>query len=70
MVTRAAPAAAALPGVADVAPAHHQPQARPGWVRDPVVTCDGDRSRFESFPACVHVPAARIVARAAVEVSR
>lgn len=52
VVTRTAPAAALL-GVADVAPArYHQPQARPGWMRDPVVTCDGDRLRFESFSAC------------------
>ncbi|GAT69217.1 zinc finger SWIM domain protein [Planomonospora sphaerica] len=53
VVTQAAPAAAALLGVADVALArYHQPQARPGWVRDPVVTCNGDRLRFESFSAC------------------
>ncbi|MFC7110966.1 hypothetical protein ACFQQB_67560 [Nonomuraea rubra] len=53
MVTQAAPAAASLLGVADVALArYHQPQSRPGWVRDPVVTCNGDRLRFESFSAC------------------
>ncbi|MEQ4724412.1 SWIM zinc finger family protein [Nonomuraea sp. B19D2] len=53
VVTQAAPAAAGLLGVADVALArYHQPQARPGWVRDPVVTCNGDRLRFESFSAC------------------
>ncbi|WP_062440776.1 SWIM zinc finger family protein [Herbidospora daliensis] len=53
LVTQAAPAAAALLGVADVAMArYHQPQARPAWVRDPVVTCNGDRLRFESFSAC------------------
>ncbi|MEV4804433.1 SWIM zinc finger family protein [Nonomuraea sp. NPDC049421] len=53
VVTQAAPAAAALLGVADVALArYHQPQSRPGWVRDPVVTCNGDRLRFESFSAC------------------
>ncbi|MCP2344712.1 SWIM zinc finger family protein [Nonomuraea roseoviolacea] len=51
LVTQAAPAAAALLGVADVALArYHQP--RPGWTRDPVVTCGGDRLRFESFSAC------------------
>lgn len=51
VVTRAAPAAAALLGVADVAlTRYHQP--RPGWTRDPVVTCGGDRLRFESFSAC------------------
>ncbi|WP_204041911.1 SWIM zinc finger family protein [Acrocarpospora phusangensis] len=50
-VTQAAPAAAALLGVADVAlTRYHQP--RPGWTRDPVVTCGGDRLRFESFSAC------------------
>lgn len=51
VVTQAAPAAAALLGVADVAlTRYHQP--RPGWTRDPVVTCGGDRLRFESFSAC------------------
>ncbi|MBG0832680.1 SWIM zinc finger family protein [Planomonospora sp. ID67723] len=51
LVTQAAPAAAALLGVADVAlTRYHQP--RPGWTRDPVVTCGGDRLRFESFSAC------------------
>ncbi|WP_431903145.1 SWIM zinc finger family protein [Nonomuraea sp. bgisy101] len=51
LLTQAAPAAAALLAVADVAMArYHQP--RPGWTRDPVVTCDGDRLRFESFSAC------------------
>ncbi|GAB1823858.1 SWIM zinc finger family protein [Herbidospora sp. RD11066] len=53
LVTQAAPAAAALLGVADVALArYHQAQSRPSWVRDPVVTCNGDRLRFESFSAC------------------
>ncbi|MFC4534622.1 SWIM zinc finger family protein [Sphaerisporangium dianthi] len=52
-VTQAAPVAAALLGVADVVLARdHQSQARPGWVRDLVVTCNGDRLRFESFSAC------------------
>ncbi|MFF0768127.1 SWIM zinc finger family protein [Nonomuraea wenchangensis] len=51
LLTHAAPAAAGLLAVADVALArYHQP--RPGWTRDPVVTCDGDRLRFESFSAC------------------
>ncbi|RCG23371.1 SWIM zinc finger family protein [Sphaerisporangium album] len=51
LVTQAAPAAAALLGVADVAlTRYHKP--RPGWTRDPVVTCGGDRLRFESFSAC------------------
>ncbi len=51
LLTHAAPAAAGLLAVADVAlTRYHQP--RPGWTRDPVVTCDGDRLRFESFSAC------------------
>ncbi|GAA4061728.1 SWIM zinc finger family protein [Nonomuraea soli] len=51
VITQPAPAAAALLGVADVAMTrYHQP--RPGWTRDPVVTCGGDRLRFESFSAC------------------
>lgn len=51
LLTRPAPAAAALLAVADVAlTRYHQP--RPGWTRDPVVTCDGGRLRFESFSAC------------------
>ncbi|RJL31805.1 SWIM zinc finger family protein [Bailinhaonella thermotolerans] len=52
VVTRPAAAAAGLLAVADVALArYHQPRAS-GWSRDPVVTCDGDRLRFESFSAC------------------
>lgn len=51
LLTQAAPAAAGLLAVADVAlTRYHQP--RPGWTRDPVVTCDGERLRFESFSAC------------------
>ncbi|MCC5579766.1 SWIM zinc finger family protein [Microtetraspora sp. AC03309] len=51
LITQAAPAAGGLLAVADVAlTRYHQP--RPGWTRDPVVTCDGDRLRFESFSAC------------------
>ncbi|MGP3960385.1 SWIM zinc finger family protein [Nonomuraea sp. 3N208] len=51
LLSQAAPAAAGLLAVADVAlTRYHQP--RPGWTRDPVVTCDGDRLRFESFSAC------------------
>ncbi|MDF5755746.1 SWIM zinc finger family protein [Spongiactinospora sp. TRM90649] len=54
LVTQAAPAAAALLGLADVAMArYHRPRAGGGvWSRDPVVTCDGDRLRMESFSAC------------------
>ncbi|MEV5414241.1 hypothetical protein AB0K60_36070 [Thermopolyspora sp. NPDC052614] len=52
VVTSPAAAAAGLLGVADVALArYHQPRAG-GWSRDPVVTCGGDRLRFESFSAC------------------
>lgn len=51
VLTQAAPAAAGLLAVADVAMArYHRP--RPGFTRDPVVTCGGDRLRFESFSAC------------------
>ncbi len=51
LLAQAAPAAAGLLAVADVAlTRYHQP--RPGWTRDPVVTCDGGRLRFESFSAC------------------
>ncbi|MBF8194096.1 SWIM zinc finger family protein [Nonomuraea sp. K274] len=51
LLSQAAPAAAGLLAVADVARTrYHQP--RPGWTRDPVVTCDGGRLRFESFSAC------------------
>src|SRR4051794_34068503 len=54
LITQAAPAAAALLAVADVALArYHQPRAGgSAWSRDPVVTCDGDRLRLESFSAC------------------
>ncbi|MFI6481848.1 SWIM zinc finger family protein [Nonomuraea sp. NPDC050663] len=51
LITEAAPAAAGLLALADVAMArYHQP--RPGFTRDPVVTCDGHRLRLESFSAC------------------
>jgi len=51
VLTQAAPAATGLLAVADVALArYHRPQ--PGFTRDPVVTCGGDRLRFESFSAC------------------
>ncbi|WP_344937054.1 SWIM zinc finger family protein [Sphaerisporangium flaviroseum] len=54
VVTQAAPAAAALLAVADVALArYHQPRAAgSGRTRDPVITCDGERLRLESFSAC------------------
>ncbi|WP_250573525.1 hypothetical protein [Nonomuraea sediminis] len=51
LITEAEPAAAGLLALADVAMTrYHQP--RPGWTRDPVVTCDGSRLRLESFSAC------------------
>ncbi|MEV4256178.1 SWIM zinc finger family protein, partial [Spirillospora sp. NPDC049652] len=51
LLTRAAPAAAGLLGLADVARTrYHRP--RPTGMRDPVVTCNGDRLRMESFSAC------------------
>jgi hypothetical protein len=54
LLTRPAPAAAALLAVADVAQTrYHQP--RPTSFRDPVVTCNGDRLRLESFSACCGV---------------
>ncbi|KAB2345257.1 SWIM zinc finger family protein [Actinomadura rudentiformis] len=54
LLTQAAPAAAALIGLADVAQARYfQPQLTA--MRDPVVTCNGDRLRMESFSACCGV---------------
>jgi SWIM zinc finger. len=54
VLTRPEIAAAGLLAVADVALArYHQPRgARAPWTRDPVVTCGGDRLRFESFSSC------------------
>lgn len=50
LLTHAAPAAAGLLAVADVAMSHyHQP--RPGWTRDPVVTCDGGHTTLLGFAA-------------------
>jgi SWIM zinc finger len=51
LLTQAAPAAAALLAVADVAQTRYY-QPRPTAMRDPVVTCNGDRLRMESFSAC------------------
>jgi hypothetical protein len=54
LLTQAAPAATALLSVADVAQArYYRPQ--PTAMRDPVVTCTGDRLRLESFSACCGV---------------
>jgi len=50
----AEPAAAGLLAVANVAQARYfQPQV--AALRDPVVTCNGDRLRFESFSGCCGV---------------
>ncbi|WP_067802969.1 SWIM zinc finger family protein [Actinomadura formosensis] len=51
VLTQAAPAAAALLALADVAQTRYF-QPRPTAFRDPVVTCGGDRIRMESFSAC------------------
>ncbi|MEW9527674.1 SWIM zinc finger family protein [Microbispora sp. NPDC049125] len=51
LLTEAAPAAAGLLAVADVARARYDRPA-PSFSRDPVVTCNGDRLRFESLSAC------------------
>ena len=51
MLGEAEPAAAALIGLANVAAAHYYRRV-PTYLRDPVVTCDGQRLRFESFSAC------------------
>lgn len=54
VVTQAAPAAAGLLALADVAlTRYHQSRSGGGgWWRDPVITCDGERLRLESFSAC------------------
>lgn len=54
MLGEAEPAAAALLGLANVAAAHYYRRV-PTSLRDPVVTCDGARLRFESFSACCGV---------------
>jgi hypothetical protein len=51
LLGEAEPAAAALIGLANVAAAHYYRRV-PTALRDPVVTCDGQRLRFESFSAC------------------
>ncbi|MCP9965660.1 SWIM zinc finger family protein [Actinomadura madurae] len=51
VLTQAAPAAAALLALADVAQTRYF-KPRPTSFRDPVVTCNGDRIRMESFSAC------------------
>ncbi len=66
LLTQAAPAAAGLLALADVAQArYHQP--RPTVLRDPVVTCNGDRLRMESFSACCGVYARLDVLQGALD---
>lgn len=55
LLTHPAAAAAGLLAVADVARARYYDARPSGIVRDPVVTCNGDRLRFESFSACCGV---------------
>src|SRR5690606_34230383 len=66
VLTRPAPAAAALLGLADVARTRYF-QPRPTAFRDPVVTCNGDRLRLESFSACGGVYARLDVLEAAMD---
>ncbi|GAB2862790.1 SWIM zinc finger domain-containing protein [Actinocorallia aurea] len=54
LLTRADVGAAGLLALADVAQTRYY-QPRPTWARDPVVTCNGDRLRMESFSACAGV---------------
>lgn len=55
LLGEAEPAAAGLLGLANVAGTHYFRRMHPAWLRDPVVTCDGGRLRFESFSACCGV---------------
>lgn len=54
VLTRGDVGAAGLLGLADVARTRYF-QPRPTGFRDPVVTCNGDRLRMESFSACAGV---------------
>ncbi|MDX6740919.1 SWIM zinc finger family protein [Actinocorallia sp. A-T 12471] len=54
LLTRGDVGAAGLLALADVAQTRYF-QPRPTWARDPVVTCNGDRLRMESFSACAGV---------------
>ena len=66
LLGEAEPAAAAILGLANVAAAHYYRRA-PTSLRDPVVTCDGARLRFESFSACCGVYARLDVLPAAID---
>jgi hypothetical protein len=65
-LAEAEPAAAGLLGLANVAATHYYRRA-PSWMRDPVVTCDAQRLRFESFSACCGVYARLDVLPDAIE---
>jgi len=65
-LAEAEPAAAGLLGLANVAAAHYYRRV-PTWTRDPVVTCDAERLRFESFSACCGVYARLDVLPDAIE---
>lgn len=66
VLTQAAAAAAGLLALADVAQTRYF-QPRPTSFRDPVVTCNGDRIRMESFSACGGVYARLDVLEAALD---
>lgn len=51
----ARPAAICLTVLADVAAADFRPERSSALLRDPVVTCGGDRLRFEALSACCGV---------------
>jgi hypothetical protein len=65
-LAEAGPAAAGLLGLANVAAAHYYRKVPP-WASDPVVTCDAERLRFESFSACCGVYARLDVLPEAIE---
>ncbi|MBA8956645.1 SWIM zinc finger family protein [Actinomadura namibiensis] len=52
VVTEPAVAATGLLALADVAKARYHRPREGGGMRDPVVTCNGDRLRLESFSSC------------------
>ncbi|WP_131742688.1 SWIM zinc finger family protein [Actinomadura roseirufa] len=66
LLIQAAPAAASLLALAEVARTRYF-QPRPTAFRDPVVTCNGDRLRMESFSACGGVYARLDVLEAAMD---
>ncbi|MBL1078004.1 SWIM zinc finger family protein [Nocardia sp. 2] len=55
LLTQAAPTAAGLLALADVAQASYPNPVPPAWSRDPVITCAGDRLQLESFSSCCGV---------------